>query len=190
MLNEITPMHVGAAIGILLILLGWVALLAQRIYIDPRTNAASEIEVPILGKMKANYPALVFVFLGCVVIALGFTQYKGGVRTNRWLIDGSIISDTKGRNWQRGHLAVFPASTKMGIDPETAAFSIELDIEEPKTFEDVIERIQYTHPDGNMLLYPKIELDLKSSGKQSKLLETTPKSRRYAAPLEPMPKVD
>jgi hypothetical protein len=77
------------------VVLGFLALLSQKIYLDPRTNAPVEIDVPILGKMKANYPALIFVFLGCAMVVLGLTRYTG-VRTIRWLIDGSIISDTPG----------------------------------------------------------------------------------------------
>ncbi|MGH2508312.1 MAG: hypothetical protein ACRDHZ_13055, partial [Ktedonobacteraceae bacterium] len=71
----ITPMLVGAAIGAILIFLGFIALLSQKIYIDHRTNKATEIDVPILGKMKANYPALIFVFLGCAVVVFGLNKY-------------------------------------------------------------------------------------------------------------------
>jgi len=45
-------------------ILGFIALLSSRIYIDQPSNSTGEVEVPFLGKPKGNYPALVFVLLG------------------------------------------------------------------------------------------------------------------------------
>jgi hypothetical protein len=75
----------------------------------------------------------------------------------------------------------------MEINPETGTFSIKLDIDEGKTVEDVIERIQYSHPNGSMVILPETEFDLKRSGKQSKLTSVTHTSRSYVAHLQPMP---
>jgi hypothetical protein len=181
-----TPMLVGAGIGTLLILLGFVALLTQKRYIDPRTNAPSEIEVPFFGKLKSNYPAVIFVFLGCVLVFLGIRQYKE-VRTVEWLIDGSIISNTPGINWQDGQLAIFPSNVDMNLDPQTGKFSIKLDIEEGKNFEQEVERIHYSHPRGSIVILPQTEFDLKQSGNESKLLTATRTSRSYRVSLETMP---
>ena len=55
---DANPTYIGSGVGAGLIVLGFFALLAQRIYIDSGTLTASEIEIPFLGKMKANFPAL------------------------------------------------------------------------------------------------------------------------------------
>ena len=46
------------------ILLGFIALLKQKTYLDSKTNQPTDVEVPLVGRLKTNYPALVFVFLG------------------------------------------------------------------------------------------------------------------------------
>ena len=46
------------ALGALCVLLGFVALLSSKIYIDDKTNAPTEVELPIIGKLKSNCPAL------------------------------------------------------------------------------------------------------------------------------------
>ena len=51
-------------ISIIGIILGFVALITQKIYINPETSEATEVEIPFIGKIKTNYPALVFAFLG------------------------------------------------------------------------------------------------------------------------------
>lgn len=178
-------MYLVSGIGAILIILGFVALLTQRIYIDPQTNSPTEIEVPILGKMKSNYPALVFVFLGCVMVAMALYAYRES-RTE-WLIDGTMTSKTPGLDWQSGQLAIFPSDIDTHIDPATGKFSIKLAIQKNKSLEDVIERIQYSHPAGSMVIVPSEELRLKESGKPSKLSTQTPTSRSYNIQLEQMP---
>lgn len=186
-LNEITPMHVGSVIGVILFVLGFFALMAQRIYIDPQTNAPSEIEVPILGKMKANYPALVFAFLGAVIVIVGFSKHEGDDSVS-WLIDGEIISDTPGINWRDGQLAIFPENTELEIN-ETGQFRIKHKIKKGRTVEDVIERIQYTNPAGTILIVPKdaLEQHSKHGGGNSVIAALTSTSRKYRVQFQAMP---
>ena len=51
----------------ILIILGFIALLRQKTYIDSKTKQPTEIEITKLGKFKSNYPALAFVVLGFVL---------------------------------------------------------------------------------------------------------------------------
>jgi hypothetical protein len=183
-----TPMLIGAIIGTIMILLGFFALLSQKIYLDAQTNSPIEINVPIMGKMKANYPALVFVFLGCVLVVLGLNKYTG-VQTNHWQIDGTMISDTPISDWQSGKLQIFPIFDG-NVDPinsKTGKFIFTIDIPQGKTVEDEIQRIQYTNAEGNILIIPKDELGLKQSNQQSMLVAETPTSRSYQAHLVPIP---
>jgi hypothetical protein len=50
--------------GMTCVVMGFFALLKQKLYIDSKTNKATEVSLPIVGKMKTNYPALVFVLVG------------------------------------------------------------------------------------------------------------------------------
>src|SRR5580765_6879571 len=56
--------------------LGFFALLRQHTYLDPKTNAPIEIELPLLGRMKANYPALIFPFIAALFGYLGYMSQE------------------------------------------------------------------------------------------------------------------
>jgi hypothetical protein len=56
--------------AVLLAVLGLVALLKQKTYLDSKTGQPTQIEIPLIGKMKTNYPALIFVFLAVVVLVI------------------------------------------------------------------------------------------------------------------------
>lgn len=180
------PMHVGAVIGGILILLGFFALVMQRIYIDPRTNAPSEIELPMLGKMKANYPALIFPFLGAAIVVIGFNKHEPD-QTVTWLVDGQIVSDKTDINWKAGtHLAIFPEKCVVEVR-ENGRFTIQIPLKKGRAFEDTIELIQISNPAGRADVVPKAEFEKKNSGKGSNLITATPTARRYRVPFEPMP---
>lgn len=179
------PMYVASGIGVLLILLGFIALLKQRTYIDTRTKEPVEIEIPILGKMKTNYPALVFVFLGCVMTVIGVGKFR--YQETQWLIDVTMTTDVQGLNWQQGRMSVFPTKADIDVDHKTGRFTIKLAIEDGKTFEDVIQRIDYSHERGSVQIVPKDEFGKKVQTKSSKLISYTENSRSYVAPLVSLP---
>ena len=187
---DATPMFVGSCVGAGLIVLGFFALLAQKIYIDSGTLTPSEIEIPLLGKMKANFPALIFVFLGAVLVVFALKLYAGPVAV-QWTIDGQIVSDVPGLNWQNGRLELFPRKFDMHVDPETGKFLITMDIEPGKTFEDVVKRIDYSHPKGNIQIYPQRELESLNGGKKQQLIDKSETTRTYKVLLvsfpEPLP---
>src|SRR5207248_1160733 len=80
-----TAAYIVFGIAILSIILGFIALLSQKIYLDPATNQPAEVEVPLLGKIKTNYPALVFVFLGAV-LAFGTFQKAFPPAKEEWTL--------------------------------------------------------------------------------------------------------
>lgn len=133
---------------------GFIALLAQKTYIDTNSQQQTEIEVPILGKMKTNFPALVFVFLG-IGLPLVALHYLKPVT---WTISGKFTyNGGEDIAWQDGTLAVSPASFKAKVEPD-GRFTIEADIEEGKTFEEAVKIIDYSHPRGSIQIIPKKEL--------------------------------
>ena len=52
----------GLGISILLIILGFIALLKQKTYIDSKTQQPTKIKLPFFGEMITNFPALIFIF--------------------------------------------------------------------------------------------------------------------------------
>ena len=61
-------------ISTLTIILGFIALLTQKIYIDTDTKQLTQIDIPMVGKMKTNYPALIFLFLGIFLAVYAFSR--------------------------------------------------------------------------------------------------------------------
>jgi hypothetical protein len=59
----------------------------QKTYLDPETKQPTEIEVPLIGKLKTNYPALIFVFLGIVLAFLTFRTSHAPPK-EKWEIEG------------------------------------------------------------------------------------------------------
>jgi hypothetical protein len=51
-----------SCLAVLALVLGFFALLKQKTYIDANSGAVTSVELPLIGKLKTNYPALVFVF--------------------------------------------------------------------------------------------------------------------------------
>ena len=57
------------------ILIGAYLLFRQKAYLDSRTGGLVRVEIPWLGKLKTNYPALLFPFLGTALILYGAYRY-------------------------------------------------------------------------------------------------------------------
>jgi hypothetical protein len=103
----------------LAIVLGFIALLAQRVYLDRETNTPVEVSLPILGRIKTNYPALVLFLAGVAMALYAFNEAHQA--TDRWRIAGSLklpdelddvppeLRDQLRRiDWQEGDLDVLP----------------------------------------------------------------------------------
>lgn len=75
-------------ITVLALCLGFFALLRQHTYLDPKTYAPIEIELPLLGRMKANYPALIFPFIAAFFGYLGYIS-RDAPRT-QWSVAGTV----------------------------------------------------------------------------------------------------
>ena len=96
------PQIIMYIISISSIILGFVALILQKTYLDPETQKPTEVEVPVIGKLKTNYPALVFVFLGFAGAFYSFqrSQVKEKVQ---WTIQGSLVDSAhRIKDWSNG----------------------------------------------------------------------------------------
>jgi hypothetical protein len=171
----------------LLVGLGFIALLKQKTYLDPNSQQPITIEVPVVGKMQTNFPALVFVFLG---FALAFATFHKGFppRKIEWQVNGSFVHPQKKKFlWSNGTIALVPAPAETHvIITDQGRFEITAQIEEGKSFEDIYETLDYSHPEGS------VHIDLKQevaalSGKQVSLVASRSDHTRTFKPVEITP---
>jgi len=173
-----TLMLMAFGLAILSILLGFVALLTQRIYLDANTQKPVDIDVPLLGKMKTNYPALVFVFLGFFFAYIVLEKQPKEKKEIEWDINGAF-TDPKINDWQAGgKLILFPTKITPNVD-KNGKFTISMKIEEGKSFEDMIEKIEYSHNDGEVTIYPRDEYSAYVKGDTCKLEKAVSHIRTY-----------
>jgi hypothetical protein len=169
---------IALGLASLSILLGFIALLTQKIYLDAKTRKTVHVDIPLLGKMKTNYPALVFVFLG---FGLAFYVLKEN-KENEWNITGQF-EDSEINDWRAGgELILFPQKLKPDVDLN-GRFTITMQIEEGQTFEDMIEKIEYSHRDGGVVIYPRDEYTAYKKGEPSSKLEKVGPHLRTYKPL-------
>jgi hypothetical protein len=178
-------------IALLSIILGFIALLTQKTYIDCETNQPTELEVPFLGKMKTNMPALVFVIIGFVLSYVTFdksyemTLEKSPPRQVEWTITGSFeepVGDTTEIDWRRGSLYLLPNYVKPNIS-DKGTFMITAEVDEGKTFEEVYDAILFTHDDANAQILTKKEYTAYVNKQESLIEDTTKTLRKYKPKL-------
>jgi len=171
-------------IALLSIILGFIALLTQKVYIDRETNQPTELEVPFLGKMKTNFPALVFVIIGFVLSYTTFDKsYKKQVG---WTVTGSFekpVGDTTKINWrEEGTLSLIPAKIRHDV-LENGTFTIFAEINEGEKFEDVFEVINYSHKSGAVAHIVLEEQYRSYMNGQETLIESATKTTRKFKPI-------
>jgi hypothetical protein len=173
----------------LLIILGFVALLKQKTYLDSATLQPVEIELPVVGKVKTNYPAVIFVLLGFVLAYVAFEK-SFPPRKVEWRLDG-LLTNTNPTNgtlkWSEGTLTLMPSE----LDPHIfnqGAFKVTALIEEGKTIEDVYEVLDFSHPKGSVHIDLRQELKNHLQGKTNLISDLTDHTRTFKPlEIEPFP---
>lgn len=171
---------IAFGLSILSILLGFIALLTQRIYLDVNTQKPVDIDVPLLGKMKTNYPALVFVFFGFFLAFYVLEKQLPAkeIKEVDWNISGTF-TDPEINDWRTGgKLILFPTKITPDVD-RNGKFTISMKIEEGKSFEDMIEKIEYSHREGDVRIYPRDEYSAYVKGEACKLEKAASHVRSY-----------
>ena len=162
-----------------MMILGFVALLKQKAYLD-KSGKPTHIELPLIGKMRTNYPSLIFVFLATFLIYTGYTKSLVKPK-NEWVITGSF-TDSLNRidNWEN-RLTIHPCEIKDASVSSTGDFKIIMDITEGNTFEEVVERVYYATEYCSKDFSPKQEFDLYHQfDGQSLLKEYDNTTRKYS----------
>ena len=176
------------------VLLGFFALLTQKIYIDPDTNQPIDISIPLIGKLKTNYPALVFV-LGGLFLAWS-TYEKSTIETQKWYITGklkvnpttdspNVQSKLVEMGWNNGQILPTPMPISDLVVEKNGIFKFTIDIPKSMSFEEAIQTLQFSgHPYlfGNINLN-KVKNNKEKNGKESsidsQLIGLTKTSREY-----------
>lgn len=166
------------------IILGFIALLTQKVYMDSQTRDPVEYEIPLLGKVKTNYPAIVFVVLGFALLAYKIHligEHEAKRSKQNWVITGSLTSpannpplDLSGFN-----INLHPTEIKRK-DPGDGDYFIEVEIERGETFENKIEKIFFTKTDSSSKVIWKAEINPRLPGI---ILDSTGTTRAYK-PIE------
>lgn len=154
-------------IAVLALCLGFFALLRQHTYLDPKTNAPLEIELPLLGRMKANYPALIFPFIAAFFGYLGFISRE--TPSTEWSVAGTVgYADGNMLNsvdWSELQIKVIPDRYNSTIHKDNAGghFTITPALPDGFKFEDEITSVIFSlnrNPDYLSCQFsPKQEFD-------------------------------
>lgn len=130
----------------LCMILGFIALLLQKTYIDSQTSQLTEVDLPLVGKLKTNYPALAFVIFG--VFLAGYTLSKTtDVGTDLWDVQGSFLAPPGAAvtwKWEDGVLTGLPKDAEF-VPYQNGSFRIQANVPHGKSFADVYSTIMYTN---------------------------------------------
>ena len=145
----VSSAYILFGIALLSIILGFVALLSQKVYLDATTKQPTEVQIPFLGKIKSNYPALVFAFLGA---ALAFYAFQKSFPLpppplEDWTLTGSFKPpEGKTIRWREGTLALLPLGpVTADVQPDTGRFQIHVKAPKGTPVENVLEAVDYSY---------------------------------------------
>lgn len=166
-------------ISLLSILLGFVALLRQKTYINEATKEVTEVELPFVGKLKTNYPSLLFLALGIFLAVFVFNKSYNAKKV--WEISGTFIDTTKTiTNWSEGELNIQPSAIKTKSIDSFGNYHICLELNDGQEIEDVVELITYSNQKLSFNFQPSEEKKKNQMKDNSSLLViSTPSTRKY-----------
>lgn len=160
-------------ISLIAIVLGFIALLKQKTYIDTNTNKVTEVSLPFLGKFKSNYPSLFFLVIGGSLAFFVFDRsyYNSTDNTTEWNISGRLVDTSNSiENFSFGELKVIPRRIESKVSPE-GKFEIVMQIKDGVKFEDEVECIDYTYRGLSVNLLTAAEKEKKEKKDNTSLLK-------------------
>lgn len=133
----------------LILALGGVSLFAQKVRkVDKESGEETIIELPFFGKLRTNYPALAFAFIGAAMAV--FTLEKTLESKDQWVITGEFTApDSQAIDWTDGALILSPSKLTPSINPD-GGFTIQGLIQRGRKFEDVVKQISYCNWCGDL----------------------------------------
>jgi len=118
------------AIGVLIILIGAYLGLRQKNYINPQDNSVvTEIDIPLLGRVKTNIPAIALCFIGLIPVYLGYKEMTGRdpekvTFTGNLLVDGALATQIRNVSVGITSSSWSQLTTPTGAVPVTVAISV------------------------------------------------------------------
>lgn len=169
-------LYILYGIALVLIVLGFIALLKQKTYIDKDTRQVTEVALPFLGKMKTNYPSLLFLATG---VSLAFFVFnKSYDKTTEWTIKGQFVDPTRSvTNFNSGELKVIPGNIQSRIGTN-GNFEITMKIRDGLDFEDAVESIVYSYNNYSASILPFSEKEKKKLNDNTCLLNNSTRTTR------------
>ena len=135
------------AISALVFILGFVALLRQKTYLDSSTNLKTEIEVPFFGRMATNFPALVFAFIGAALAFVTASRSSVTPDVKVWSVRGPAVQFADGTeinqaDWD-AHFKVHisPKSDAWNVQTPKGRFTLMLPLIDGNTFEKAVQEV-------------------------------------------------
>jgi hypothetical protein len=160
----VTSADVLYVISALCIALGFIALLSQRLYIDAKTHQATAVKLPFFGKLKTNYPALIFVFIGG---ALAFEAVRNSPQKEQWTLTGTLTNPPgKDVKWVEGTFTLVPRAVLSQIGDE-GGFEIDVQIDKGKSIEQIYHTLDYSVNEGNVQIDLLKEYQASKNGQDS-----------------------
>jgi hypothetical protein len=128
----------------LLVVLGFIALLKQKTYLDANTGQTT-VEVPFAGKMTTNVPALAFVFLGFALAIYDGKKASAPGNPATWTLKGSFaVPQHSNFTWNSGWVELVPTKTHVKLS-NNGAFEVTTELEEGTFIADAVDALDYTH---------------------------------------------
>jgi hypothetical protein len=154
--------YVVLGISFVLIVLALVALLLQKRYIDSETKQVTEIELPLIGKIRTNVPAIAFLVFGVFLAYVSLIRSRDE-EPQPWYVSGGVdLPAASGElasikescrtdsnmcfRLEDGELRVVPVHARHLEVADTGRFNSDFDVPRSKSFEQEIARIEYEHP--------------------------------------------
>lgn len=174
----------AALLSVISVLLGFIALLTQKKYIDKASNRLlTEVEVKGFGRMKTNYPALVFVFLGfslAFYVLFSARTWEQSSENVDWLITGQFKSNDTNRVWSPQNLALEQSPITTLVTPENGQFQLTVPIPLGLKFEDKYHYITYNDGKWSAQISTEAALSDWEHGGRTNLTEKGNQLRSYA----------
>ncbi len=177
---DVWAMYVLSA---LVLALGGVSLFVQKVYADQETGTKIEVELPLLGKLRTNYPALAFVFIGAGMAT--FTFNRTFEVKDQWVISGSFkTADSRAIDWTKGVLTLYPRQANPILERD-GSFHVELILPRSRKFEDEFGQISYFNWSGNVSATIMVDEEYQKLKKgDATILKTAEGTTRRYGPVE------
>jgi hypothetical protein len=140
---------VGLILAGLMVCLGFIALLKQKTYLDTQSGKTA-VDVPFVGKMTTNAPALVFVFLGFALALYAGKKSPTPLDSPvTWTLKGTFATPQHTNfTWSAGWLELVPTKTHVKMSNK-GAFEVTTELKAGESITNSVDALVYTHDLGS-----------------------------------------